>query len=292
LQAAAVEDSLKGVEESKTNRRLLVLESSLDERDFLNDVEVIGRKVSNPQKVLETLFSLALGEQPTRRFLEPDRTKGKHTSRDQLDGKWDDPLLMVAWKRLGDAIIYPESDQPTYLPAQLVDTDETTSDGRGCDLRDVDGDDHRGTAHTDTSENSASIDGSEVTVGSFEHDTGANHKDNDVDPKRFLATEIVGADVCTEGSEECSSLVDRDNVLLDECDIVLGQFTPTKLAGERGKCKSGSNKGRVVSNHARSEGSDSSTRIDAPVVDLLGRRPVFNESEKTHDETLQSDGSN
>lgn len=43
---------------------------------------------------------------------------------------------------------------------------------------------------------------------------------------------------------------------------------------------------RVISNHTRGNGRDGGAHVDAPIVDGLGRRPVFLQGKDAHDAGL------
>lgn len=140
LDLAVAADSQERLPESKTDSRSLLLVCSIDKGDFLNNVKLVACKLADPAKVLQALLTSALGEKPARSLLDPDTADQEKTTRDQLNGKGDKPLLVVRGQSLADSVVDPETDKTTDLPPKLVDTDETATDSWRGNLRDVDGD--------------------------------------------------------------------------------------------------------------------------------------------------------
>ena len=79
--------------------------------------------------------------------MQPKRTREKDTGWDELDGEWYDPLLVAGGHRLTETKVDPEANQTADLPAKFVDTDESTSHCRWCNLRYVNGNDHRSSSY-------------------------------------------------------------------------------------------------------------------------------------------------
>jgi hypothetical protein len=100
-QHETVHDALvggKGLErlpEANTNGASLILKGLVDGGNLFGDVNVVGVQLANPAKILHRLTATVLEEEPTRRFLDPQGTGEEEAGRDKLDGKWNDPLLMV-----------------------------------------------------------------------------------------------------------------------------------------------------------------------------------------------------
>jgi hypothetical protein len=76
---------------------------------------------------------------PSRRFREEDGGQGQHPTGNQLDGERDVPLLVTVRDVQVDSVVDPEPDDGSDLPPGFVDTDQSTSNSRWRDLRDVDG---------------------------------------------------------------------------------------------------------------------------------------------------------
>jgi hypothetical protein len=51
------------------------------------------------------LLSVAVEEEPTGRFPNPQRTHEEHTSGNKLNGKWNDPLLTARLDMLLNTIL-------------------------------------------------------------------------------------------------------------------------------------------------------------------------------------------
>jgi hypothetical protein len=100
-QHETVHDALvggKGLErlpEANTNGASLILKGLVDGGNLFGDVNVVGVQLANPAKILHRLTATVLEEEPTRRFLDPQGTGEEEAGRDKLNGKWNDPLLMV-----------------------------------------------------------------------------------------------------------------------------------------------------------------------------------------------------
>jgi hypothetical protein len=113
--------------------------SHLNLGHLFSDISVILGQVSQKGQVFQRLSVPVLGSEPSRGFGEERTSDGEHTTGDELDGKGDDPLFVTVRDVLGDTIVDPETDDGTDLPTGFVETDETTTDGRGRDLGNVDG---------------------------------------------------------------------------------------------------------------------------------------------------------
>lgn len=98
-------EGLEGLPESKTDGGLLIFKSLVDGCYLLRDVNVVGIQLADPAEVLHRLAATILEEKPARGFLDPQCTSEKHTGRDDLDGKGDDPLLMVLGHVLFNAVL-------------------------------------------------------------------------------------------------------------------------------------------------------------------------------------------
>lgn len=76
---------------------------------------------------------------PSRRFREEDGGQGQHPTGNQLDGERNVPLLITVRDVQVDSVVDPEPDDGSDLPPGFVNTDQSTSNSRWRDLRDVDG---------------------------------------------------------------------------------------------------------------------------------------------------------
>lgn len=113
--------------------------------NLLNDILVGRFEVSDPAQVLDGLLTAALAEEPAWCLSEHQTANQNHAGRDELDGKGNEPLCAAFRQSLADSKIDPEANQATCLPTELIKTDETTSDGWRCNLRQIDGNDHGAT---------------------------------------------------------------------------------------------------------------------------------------------------
>lgn len=67
-------ESLDGLPEPNTDGTLLRLVGLVDSCDLFCDVEVGGRQLTDPAKVVHSFLAAVMEEQPTRRFPDPQRT--------------------------------------------------------------------------------------------------------------------------------------------------------------------------------------------------------------------------
>lgn len=72
---------------------------------FFGDVDICRLQLTDPAEVLHGLLSAVVEEKPARRFPDPQGTSEKHTGRDDLDGKWNDPLLMFLGQSLLNTVL-------------------------------------------------------------------------------------------------------------------------------------------------------------------------------------------
>ena len=220
----------------------MFLENHVKRGNLFDNVKVVGGQVTDPAKVLDGLLALVLGHEPAGAFPDPESSKEKHTSGDELDGEGNDPLSMVGRESLLNAIVDPETDQTSSLPAEFVDTDKATSDGGRRDLGDVDGCDHGTGSDTNTSKNATTENQTKTTVTvCAEHHSSTEDEDEGEDHERLLTTKEVGRDICEEAAEESSSLVKRDNVLLRVAELRSAHLLEAEFIDEAGKGQSRSN---------------------------------------------------
>lgn len=102
---------------AETNCGALVFNSIVDSHDFLLHVDMLGGELTKPAQCLDSFFTAAAGEEPTRRFFDDKSTCEEQPGRYKLDAKWDKPLLVGGSKVLVDAVVDPESGEAANLPA-------------------------------------------------------------------------------------------------------------------------------------------------------------------------------
>lgn len=117
---------------------------------------MIRRQLADPAEISDGIFPTPAGEKPTRRLLEEDCTDEEQAGWDQLDSKGDDPLLVAGSQSFTDAVLLglasegdiksmayidPEAHQTTNLPAQLVHSNQSSSNRGWSHLGNVDGSD-------------------------------------------------------------------------------------------------------------------------------------------------------
>lgn len=100
---------------------------------------MVGREASQPRQVPESDFVAVTGSEPSWRLVEECGTDSKKTSRDELDRKSNNPLLVRLGNVQVDTVVDEETNDGSDLPTELVETNETTSDSRRRDFGDVDG---------------------------------------------------------------------------------------------------------------------------------------------------------
>lgn len=126
----ALLESSKRLPETSADLPVVALEILVDVVDLLDDVQVIDVEVSHPAEVSHGLFPSALGEEPSRRLLDPESTNHEKTGRNELHSEWNQPLLVTGRHCGVDTIVDPETNQTTNLPSQFVNTDQATTDCR------------------------------------------------------------------------------------------------------------------------------------------------------------------
>lgn len=98
-------ESLEGLPESNTDSRLLMLMGLVNGSDLFSDIDVGGLQLTDPAKVLHSLLAAVVKEKPARGLADPQGTSEKHASRDDLNGKWNDPLLVVNRQSLLNTVL-------------------------------------------------------------------------------------------------------------------------------------------------------------------------------------------
>jgi hypothetical protein len=96
---------LEGFPETDADSRSLVLMGLVNGGNFFCDVHIICIQLANPAEVLHGLLALVVKEQPARGFPNPQGTYEKQAGRDYLDGKWNEPLLMVIRQGLLNTVL-------------------------------------------------------------------------------------------------------------------------------------------------------------------------------------------
>jgi hypothetical protein len=150
-------ERLEGLPETSANLTSEPLVILVNVSHLLNHVRVCCIQVAHPAEPLDGLLTSILGEQPSGRLGEPDGANQEHAGRNQLNREWDEPLRVAWFHGVVDTVVdpclglvgsfcrgrpgkcLPKADEATNLPAQLVDPDETPSNGGRGQLRDEDG---------------------------------------------------------------------------------------------------------------------------------------------------------
>lgn len=285
LDLAVLGNGAERLPKAESDGRSLLLKGSINSSNLLHHVDVGRAQGSDPAKVLEGKLAAALAHEPSWRLLNEEETDEHKTSWDKLDGERNKPLLVGWCHGLRDSIVDPEADKSTDLPAKLVETDETTTDGWRCELRNVDRSQVRGTTDSEAGKHTSTVEKTKTTGAvDTKHKTSTENEDSRVELETLLATEEVTGNVGADGTEEGTGLVERNNVGGDSVRLSGTVLTPVEFVLERCKSNGSSNESTVVTNHDSAESSDGCAIVDPPVVDGLRRRPVLVKSEKTHDE--------
>ena len=146
-----------------------------------------------------------------------------------------------------------------------------------------------------------------------QHHAGAEDEDGGEDEEGLAPAEEVAGDVGEETAEEGASLVDADEVGLEQRQIRRVVLCEFELLLERRQGKGRAEEGcpgrrrvssrnlsgfpplarvggrtRVVANGARGKRRNSGARIEPPAVDGRGRRPVLLKGENPHGEDFSS----
>lgn len=182
-----------------------------------------------------------------------------------------------------DAEVDPEAHEAADLPAHLVQAHEAAAHGGRRQLRDVDGRHVGAAAHAEAAQDAAAGDEAEALVARRGHLHDAPDGEDDVEEDEGpAAAEVVARAVGGDGAEEGSRLVDGDDVLLGHGEVVGLVARKVELLREGWQRERRAEEGRLVADEAGREGGDGRAGVDAPVVDLLGRRPVLLEGEEAH----------
>lgn len=266
----------EGLPEAQSDGGALLLDGGVDGGHFFKHVDVVVGDLADPLEVVERQFALALGHEPSRRLADEEKTNEHHPRWNQLDRKRDQPLAMTRRHGDRDAIVDPEADQATDLPAHLVQADETAADGGGRELRDVDGREVGCTAYTDPGKDTSTVDETEsVPAIRTTHHSRTQDENPREDLQAHLSSEIVAGDVGAEGTEEGARLVHRDDVGTDEIRLVDGVLRPVEFFLEGVEGEGAADEGGVVADHDGAEGGDAGAVVDAPVVDGGGGGPIL-----------------
>jgi hypothetical protein len=124
--------------ETGTDCGAIVFDLDVDLVHLVDEVRLLRREVANEAQVLDGFVPAVPRDQPTRRFFDEEGNTGEEEStRDELDGEGDEPLLARRRDVLSDTVVDPESDETTDLPSDFVHSDELTSNSGWRDFRDV-----------------------------------------------------------------------------------------------------------------------------------------------------------
>lgn len=86
---------LKGLPETETDGRLLVLMGLIDGSNFFGDIDIGSLQLADPAEVLHGLAALVVKEKPARGLAHPQGTNEQQTGWDDLHSKRNEPLLMI-----------------------------------------------------------------------------------------------------------------------------------------------------------------------------------------------------
>ena len=184
----------------------------------------------------------------------------------------------------GETYVDPEPNQPSNLPSQFINTNQTTSNRRGRQFRDINRRQIRARAHAQTSQDTSGIHDPQPTITvRAQHQPGSQGKDNGRNPETPFPAPEEANGVCEEGAEESPGLIQRHDVGLDQILLALGPVPKVKLIAERVQFHRLANKGTVITDHTRGTRSDGRKNPNTPVIDLPGGRPVLNHGKESHD---------
>lgn len=110
----ALGQGLERIPEAETNNGLLGLVCLVNGSNFFRDVEIRRSKLADPAEVLHRLLSAAVEEEPTGGFPNPQGSREKHTSGNELDGKRNDPLRMARLDMLLNAVLDNEAPPVSF----------------------------------------------------------------------------------------------------------------------------------------------------------------------------------
>lgn len=199
--------------------RLFFLDSGDDFTEFGLHSTVVGRHVSNPGEVLESLGVSVLGSQPTGRLLD-ERNNGEHDGkRGELHGDGDLPdsgCSLEGWTDAGK-VVDPVGEGDTNDDTDLEETGNVSSHVGGGQFGDVGGADRGFDTDTDTGEESTGVlvvevhtsglqdtlkDRIRTAPGFQDRATHSNHEDDTTDQQTLLSTNGVVHGSSAQGTEE------------------------------------------------------------------------------------------
>ncbi|KAJ8119031.1 hypothetical protein OPT61_g83 [Boeremia exigua] len=256
-----------------------VIDLEIHHLNLLEDVGVVGLELPVPAEVGNALLAPALGPQPAGCLPEEEQTADEdHAGRDELHGEGNEPLVATVCDALGHAEVDPEADEAANLPAQFVGSDKTSSNSWGCNLRDEDGD--LKSTNAESRDEPASIHRTQMSADGSEGNADTNDEHGNESPERDPPSKVVGRAVGEDGPEEGARLEQRDNIGLDQAPLRLDHVRKPKLVLKSLQRDRRPNKRRRVPNHTRRKRRRHGRHIDAPVIHVLRRRPVFNHKRK------------
>lgn len=132
------QDSSERSPEAQTHCSFLVLNANIDGWNFLLHINVIDGKFADVCKILESVLALALGKQPAGGFLDEKGSNEEQHCGWNLDNEWNQPLN-VGWRHCSaDSVVDPETYKSAYLPAKFVESNESATNSRRWNFRNVD----------------------------------------------------------------------------------------------------------------------------------------------------------
>jgi len=214
---------------------LFLADSGLDFGKLELDILVVDGSLADPGKVLEGLLIAVLGRKPTRRLLE-ERKKHHHDSDgDELETDRNTPLLGTGVLHERDTVVDPEGNLGRVLDLARADlcssthsnteddnnlehASDATTDLLGSNLRRVGGANHGHDSDTEASDETSNVELVETAEACGLNDT-ANDEDDTSDHESHLTSQAVLHGSTENGTEERTTLENRDNVALERGEV-------------------------------------------------------------------------
>ena len=132
----------------------LGLDSLGDLVELKLEVRVVLGDTTDSDEVLDGELSLADHQQPSRRLGDKEGTDEQEGGGEELDKDGELPLEPVGLHGGLDGVVDPESTEGTDLNEDVEESDQTTSNGGGRELGEVDRDDQGQETDSETSKES------------------------------------------------------------------------------------------------------------------------------------------
>lgn len=98
-------ERLEWLPEAQAHHSLLRFMSLINSSDLFSDVDISGSQLTDPAEILHSCGPAILEEEPAGGLAEPQSTNEKHAGRNDLNGKRNNPLLVVFGEGLLDTIL-------------------------------------------------------------------------------------------------------------------------------------------------------------------------------------------